>query len=188
MIPSNGVITLVGELACEAQDFGALITCCCPSSSLSSSSDQQFWAHWQGSTSNWGSTLHSSALGPSLKPRELRQLLCQGSLQADGVVATCSNPQLMGDRILWIKAPAWHPSDEQFWGTCYSVPQGILSRIDPWASRSLTHSEAILAFPSLSSSPCLLILLPAFASPISYPHPSSYSRSSLGTTWTKAGI
>lgn len=101
--------------------------------------------------------------------RDLTQPLCQGSLEGWGSYCHLQCPQLTGNRILWIKAPAWHPSDEQFWGTFYRVPQRILSRIDPWLPGSLMNSILLLAFLSLSHSPCLPTLLPGIHLPKKLP-------------------
>lgn len=99
-----------------------------------------FWAHWQSSNKLSCALLHSSVSGLSLKPRKLAQPRAREACKGEGVTATCSNPQLMGDGILWINAPSWHPSDEQFWGTFSRASQKIPSRIDPWLPRPLTNS------------------------------------------------
>lgn len=115
--------------------------------------------------------LHSSALRLSLKPGDFTQPLCPSrkAWKGERVTAICNSPQVMGNRILWIKAPAWRPSDEQSWGTFYRVPQRIPSRSDPWLPRSLTNSVALLVFLSLSHSPCILTLLPRIHLPKKLP-------------------
>lgn len=108
-------------------------TCCCPSS------DSQLQP-WRTVLSTLTIFCHKLGLhvspffcpGLSLKSEELSQPLGQGSLHGWGSYSNlpCSNPQLMGDRILWINAPAWHPPGEQFCGTCYRVSQRIPGTTD----------------------------------------------------------
>lgn len=140
----------------------------------------------QCSTKTWA--VHFSILLPQ------DFLWSQGSLlspcareakKSEGDIATCSNTQLMGDRILWINTPAWDPLDEQFWATFDRVPQRIPSRIDTWLLRSLTNSKA---FPFLSHSPRLLSQLFGSYLPNKVPPTSSYFKPSFETVLSMKGI
>lgn len=108
---------------------------------------------------NLGCAFLHSASGLPLKPRELTQPLCQGSLEEWGRYWHLQQRSTNGGQDIVNKYTGLISFRWAIWATFYRAPQRIPSRIDPWLLRSLTHSVALLAFPLLSCSPCLLCQL-----------------------------
>lgn len=100
---------------------------------------------------------------------------CAGArLEERAVTALKINPQPEGDASLWINIPSSHPSEGQFWGVLYAVPQSPLET-EPQVSTAILNSIMYLYWlfllPSLTF-PIPSLLLPKIISQINSLHPS----------------